>query len=42
MTSTTNIANKERVNNRVYIAKTRWGTYELLTESQYEYQLIYG
>lgn len=27
---------------RMYIIKTRWGTYEILTEAQYEKRLIYG
>ena len=27
---------------KMYIVKTRWGTYEILTEAEYERYLIYG
>ena len=30
------------VRQRLYITKTRWGTYDVLTEEQYERKLIFG
>ena len=30
------------VRQRLYITKTRWGTYEVLNEQQYERKLVFG
>jgi len=33
---------KESNKKRLYITKTRWGSYNILTEEQYERKLIFG
>lgn len=48
MAKKTNFKSKPTNNKRtcvsrfLYITKTRWGTYELLSEQQYERKLIFG
>lgn len=35
--------NKKKIyKKRLYITKTRWGNYSVLTEEQYEKKLIFG
>ena len=41
-TKVSDMTEELRVKQRLYITKTRWGTYEVLNEQQYEKKLIYG
>ena len=41
-TKVSDTAKELRVKQCLYITKTRWGTYEVLNEQQYERKLIYG